>query len=165
MHSTADSWRSEFHVAFHLEHSSRATNFPPTAGTPFEPATIRAASSETGICHPSSPAFFLTGQIEYREVDEPWPDVEDLRESPALEIVAALIADGAEVAYYDPWCPIASDGLGGALASLEDPTSWDADLVILHTRHSAMDVEWLGGAPAVLDTTYRLRAGANVTRL
>jgi UDP-N-acetyl-D-mannosaminuronate dehydrogenase len=93
------------------------------------------------------------------------PDVEDLRESPALEIIAALIADGAEVAYHDPWCPTAPDGLGGALASLEDPTSWDADLVILHTRHSAMDVEWLGGATAVLDTTYRLPAGANVTRL
>lgn len=69
--STADTWHSEFHVAIHLEHSFRLTSIPPTAGTPFEPATIRAASSETGTCHSSSPAFFQTGQIEYPEVDLP----------------------------------------------------------------------------------------------
>lgn len=93
------------------------------------------------------------------------PDVEDLRESPALEVIAAMIADGADVAYHDPWCPTAPDGQGGALVSLADPAAWDADLVILHTRHSAMDIEWLRDAPAVLDTTYRLPAASNVTRL
>jgi len=93
------------------------------------------------------------------------PDVEDLRESPALEIIAALSADGAEVAYHDPWCPTAPDGRGGALTSLTDPRAWNADLVILHTRHSGMDVEWLRYVPAVLDTTYRLAAGTNVTKL
>jgi UDP-N-acetyl-D-mannosaminuronate dehydrogenase len=93
------------------------------------------------------------------------PDVEDLRESPALEIIAAMIAGGADVAYHDPWCPTAPDGQGGALESLEDPSAWDADLVILHTRHAALDIDWLREAPAVLDTTYRLPAGTNVTRL
>ncbi|GAP54090.1 UDP-N-acetyl-D-glucosamine 6-dehydrogenase [Arthrobacter sp. Hiyo6] len=93
------------------------------------------------------------------------PDVEDLRESPALEIISELIADGAVVAYHDPWCPTAPDGAGGELASLEEPAAWDSDLVILHTRHSAMDVAWLQDVPAVLDTTYRLAAGPNVTRL
>lgn len=93
------------------------------------------------------------------------PDVEDLRESPALEIIAEMIADGAVVAYHDPWCPTAPDGQGGRLESLEDPTSWDADLVILHTRHSVMDIAWLADAPAVLDTTYRLASRPNVTRL
>jgi hypothetical protein len=68
MHQSADTWLSEFHVAIHLERSSRATSNPLIAGTPFEPATIRAASSETGICQSSSPAFTQTGQIEYREV-------------------------------------------------------------------------------------------------
>jgi UDP-N-acetyl-D-glucosamine dehydrogenase len=93
------------------------------------------------------------------------PDVEDLRESPALEIIAEMIADGAEVAYHDPWCPTAPDGQGGALVSLADPAVWEADLVILHTRHSVMDLDWLGGAQAVLDTTYRLPAATNTTRL
>lgn len=93
------------------------------------------------------------------------PDVEDLRESPALEIIAAMVADGAEVAYSDPWCPTAPDGRGGQLESLVHPATWDADLVILHTRHSAMNLEWLADATAVLDTTYRLPKGSNVTRL
>ncbi|MCX6497775.1 MAG: nucleotide sugar dehydrogenase [Arthrobacter sp.] len=93
------------------------------------------------------------------------PDVEDLRESPALEIIAELIADGADVAYHDQWCPTAPDGHGGQLQSLADPRLWEADLVIMHTKHSAMDVGWLAEAPAVLDTTYRLPAHANVTRL
>jgi UDP-N-acetyl-D-mannosaminuronate dehydrogenase len=93
------------------------------------------------------------------------PDVGDLRESPALEIIAAMTADGAEVAYHDPWCPTAPDGRGGALTSLLDPTGWNADLVILHTRHSGMDVEWLRYVPSVLDTTYRLSAGTNITKL
>jgi UDP-N-acetyl-D-glucosamine dehydrogenase len=93
------------------------------------------------------------------------PDVEDLRESPALEIIAEMIADGAEVAYSDPWCPTAPDGKGGQLESLDDPQHWEADLVILHTRHSVMDIAWLADASAVLDTTYRLPNRANVTRL
>lgn len=93
------------------------------------------------------------------------PDVQDLRESPALEIIAAMAADGAEVAYHDPWCPTAPDGKGGALTSVMDPTAWNADLVIVHTRHSSMDLEWLRFVPAVLDTTYRLSARANVTKL
>lgn len=93
------------------------------------------------------------------------PDVEDLRESPALEIMAAMIADGAEVAYHDPWCPTAPDGHGGELKSLTAPETWSADLVILHTRHAGMEIEWLADAPAVLDTTYRLSERANVSRL
>jgi UDP-N-acetyl-D-glucosamine dehydrogenase len=93
------------------------------------------------------------------------PDVEDLRESPALEIIAELIADGAEVAYHDQWCPTAPDGHGGRLQSLAEPTLWEADLVIMHTKHSAMDTSWLASVPAVLDTTYRLPNDANVTRL
>ncbi len=93
------------------------------------------------------------------------PDVEDLRESPALEIIAALIADGAEVAFSDPWCRTAPDGHGGTLESEQSPADWGADLVILHTRHSQMQLDWLAEAPAVLDTTYRLPKADNVTRL
>jgi nucleotide sugar dehydrogenase len=93
------------------------------------------------------------------------PDVEDLRESPALEIIAELIADGAEVAYSDPWCLTAPDGRGGTLISNPAPQLWEADLVILHTRHTDMDLDWLAGAPAVLDTTYRLPKADNTIRL
>jgi hypothetical protein len=67
MHQTADTWFSEFQVASHPEHSSMASSIPLIAGTPFEPATIRAASSETGIC-PFVAGFLTKGQNEHREV-------------------------------------------------------------------------------------------------
>jgi hypothetical protein len=44
-----------------------ASSVPLIAGTPFEPATIRAASSETGIC-PFVAGFLTKGQNEHREV-------------------------------------------------------------------------------------------------
>lgn len=93
------------------------------------------------------------------------PDVEDLRESPALEIIAALRAENVEVGYVDPWCPTAPDGEGGALISLSDPEEWGPDLVIVHTRHTGMDLSWLDDVPIVLDTTYQLPNAKNVIRL
>ncbi|WP_427016721.1 nucleotide sugar dehydrogenase [Pseudarthrobacter sp. P1] len=93
------------------------------------------------------------------------PDVEDLRESPALEIIEALRSEDAQVAYYDHWCPTAPDGSGGQLSSLEDPAAWKPDLVIVHTRHTGVDLSWLDDVPVVLDTTYRLPNAANLIRL
>ncbi len=109
--------------------------------------------------HGISSARVLVVGVAYK------PDVQDLRESPALEIIAALRAEDAEVAFYDPWCPTAPDGTGGELSSLADPAEWGADLIILHTRHSNVDLTWLQSVPMVLDTTYRLADGANVIRL
>lgn len=93
------------------------------------------------------------------------PDVQDLRESPALEIIAALKDEAAEVAYTDPWCPAAPDGFGGTLQSVDNPSAWGADLVIVHTRHAGVDLSWLDEVPAVLDTTYRLPTRPNLQRL
>ncbi|MDJ0312302.1 nucleotide sugar dehydrogenase [Arthrobacter sp. H35-D1] len=93
------------------------------------------------------------------------PDVEDLRESPALEIISALTVENADVAYMDHWCRTAPDGNGGVLTTLEDPVGWRPDLVIVHTRHDGVDLSWLKDVPVVLDTTYRLPSAANVFRL
>lgn len=93
------------------------------------------------------------------------PDVEDIRESPALEIIAALSAEDTDVAYVDHWCPTAPDGKGGVLSSLENPADWKPDLVIVHTRHSGVDLSWLEDMPVVLDTTYQLVPAKNIIRL
>jgi hypothetical protein len=37
-----------------------------------------------------------------------------------------------------------------------DPAAVTTDLVIVHTRHRAMDLGWLPEDRLVLDTTYRL---------
>ena len=67
-------------------------------------------------------------------------DVSDLRESPALDILALLREKGATVQYHDPHVPsFQHDGL--ALESVEqlDTALAEADCVIVVTDHSAYD--------------------------
>ncbi|MCL2535696.1 MAG: nucleotide sugar dehydrogenase, partial [Nocardiaceae bacterium] len=84
------------------------------------------------------------------------PNVEDLRESPALEIIADLVEMGADVSYHDPNFPILTLSDGTVLTDVTDPGAFEADLVIVHTAHDEVDLGWLATASAVLDTTYRL---------
>lgn len=55
------------------------------------------------------------------------PGVEDVRESPALEIIEGLRSGGARVRYHDPFVPLLTLGDGSALASVEPSP---VDLVI-----------------------------------
>jgi UDP-N-acetyl-D-glucosamine dehydrogenase len=83
------------------------------------------------------------------------PDIDDLRESPALDILELLEGDGAEVQYHDPHVPrIPEHEPGGpreSSALTPDLVSW-ADLVVLITDHEALDLEavWKG-APCIVD--------------
>jgi UDP-N-acetyl-D-glucosamine dehydrogenase len=70
------------------------------------------------------------------------PDVADLRESPALTILEALVAKGADVAYHDPYIVelLLADGtVMHGLADLGDADLAGADCVLVHTAHSAYD--------------------------
>jgi UDP-N-acetyl-D-glucosamine dehydrogenase len=82
------------------------------------------------------------------------PDVEDLRESPALEIMKSLRAAGAKVEYHDPHA--SEVWIGDHVLHSVDPATAKADLVVVHTRHRGMDLGWLSEDQLVLDTTYRL---------
>jgi UDP-N-acetyl-D-glucosamine dehydrogenase len=82
------------------------------------------------------------------------PDVEDVRESPALEIMHSLQTGGATVEYHDPH--VSEVRIGDQVLHSVDPAAARADLVIVHTRHGAMDLGWLLEDQLVLDTTYRL---------
>ncbi|SDH04881.1 nucleotide sugar dehydrogenase [Pseudonocardia oroxyli] len=90
------------------------------------------------------------------------PDVEDVRESPALEILALLAARGAKIAYQDEMIPTLRVEGVGELQSEADPLAFAPDLVIVHTLHGRTEPEWLASAPAILDTTYRVSAGPRV---
>jgi nucleotide sugar dehydrogenase len=85
------------------------------------------------------------------------PDVEDVRESPALDILDGLIRVGAQVAFHDPLAPMLRLRDGSTLESVDDPSSFAADIVVVHTMHSRLDTKWLEEGPLVLDTSYRLR--------
>lgn len=83
------------------------------------------------------------------------PNVADLRESPALEIIESLIEHGATVGFVDDHIPSIRRPDGSTLDAVADPAVFDADIVILHTRHTSEDLSWIRGDQVVLDTTYR----------
>ena len=83
------------------------------------------------------------------------PDVADLRESPALEIIHGLERRGATVGYLDRLCPRARLLDGRIAESVADPLDFDPHLVVLHTRHHDLDLSWVGEQHLVLDASYR----------
>lgn len=83
------------------------------------------------------------------------PDVADLRESPALEILHLLGNSGAEIAFNDPFFESLTLHDGTELFGTTDPADFEADLVLLHTSHTGLDLSWLTPNDIVLDTTYR----------
>jgi UDP-N-acetyl-D-glucosamine dehydrogenase len=72
-------------------------------------------------------------------------DVSDLRETPALEIIAELRARGAVVVYHDPHVPSLRLADGATLQSvpLIESALLDADCVFVHTAHASIDWSWV----------------------
>ena len=74
-------------------------------------------------------------------------DIDDLRESPALDILDLLSRKGAEARYHDPYVPEivddghTPDGAIGRSVPLDDDTLRSADAVIIVTDHSAIDYD------------------------
>jgi nucleotide sugar dehydrogenase len=84
------------------------------------------------------------------------PGVEDVRESPALEIIERLQDLGVEVHYVDPYVPhVRVHGHELLGDSPDELIGRPPDLAVLHTRHPETGLEWLAGVPLVLDATYR----------
>ena len=97
---------------------------------------------------PPSRAKILVLGVAYKR------DLNDYRESPALEVIRLLRADGAEVVYHDPYVPSFRDG---DLAMESQPLTAELlssqDLVIITTDHTTIDYEWVvAHAKHVFDT-------------
>lgn len=110
----------------------------------------RAHEALASLGRPLSESRVLVVGISYK------PGIADTRESPALEVVARLRAEGAHVDYHDPLVPVLEVG-GGTLRGVARPEPGSYDLTILTTLHPQHDYEWLKRCPAVLDCTYRRR--------
>jgi UDP-N-acetyl-D-glucosamine dehydrogenase len=68
------------------------------------------------------------------------PDVDDVRESPALDIIRLLEGDGAEVKYHDPYVPrLEEDGRVWEGKALTDELVSSVDVVVIVTDHSNVD--------------------------
>ena len=96
--------------------------------------------------------------------------VGDIRESPALEILEALLARGAQVSYADPHVPRLTLGDHRLTAVAWQSASLDSqDLVLVLTNHPEFDMERVAArAPLIVDTrnaTGFLGHRANIIRL
>ena len=68
-------------------------------------------------------------------------DIDDYRESPALNVMDHLIREGAQAAYYDPYIPVYKHKgrvMTGA-KQLTDGMLREADIVIICTAHQCFD--------------------------
>jgi UDP-N-acetyl-D-glucosamine dehydrogenase len=94
-------------------------------------------------------------------------DIDDVRESPALDIIHLLLRRGATVSYSDPYVPqIALDG--GVIHAGGESDIREADCVLIVTDHKAFDYKSLPGkAKLIVDTRNALKGlqGANIVRL
>ena len=81
-------------------------------------------------------------------------DIDDIRESPALDIIRLLEDQGARVSYHDPHVPcFAEDGHEYRSVTLTPETVSAADCVMVVTDHSAIDYAMIKRrAKLVVDT-------------
>ncbi|MGQ9833596.1 MAG: nucleotide sugar dehydrogenase [Candidatus Villigracilaceae bacterium] len=69
------------------------------------------------------------------------PDIDDLRESPALDVIGLLEQRGALVSYHDPYIPALRTHEGKEMRCVEDlmQAVSEADCVIIVTNHKVYD--------------------------
>ncbi len=84
------------------------------------------------------------------------PDIDDVRESPALDVIALLKKKGADVQYHDPYVPeIHHEMEGWRMKTVTDVLAavGQADVVVLVTNHAVYDYSAiLSRAKFIFDT-------------
>tara|TARA_Y100000588_G_scaffold386850_2_gene483302 strand:+ start:2094 stop:3404 length:1311 start_codon:yes stop_codon:yes gene_type:complete len=71
-------------------------------------------------------------------------DVQDVRESPAIDVLKLLKADGASVSYHDPFVPeLVEEETRLTSVTLTEDALTEADAVVIVTDHSDFDYEWI----------------------
>lgn len=86
-------------------------------------------------------------------------DIDDVRESPALDIIRLLHEKGADVVYHDPYVPeIREDGTVMRSVPFTDAELDAADCILIATDHTSVDYGRLvGRAAPVVDTRNAMR--------
>ena len=109
---------------------------------------VVAALNERG--KPAKGSAVLVVGVAYKK------DIDDLRESPALDIIRLLERLGAVVRYHDPFIPeLREDGRRLTSVPLTADTVRGADCVIIVTDHSSLDYGMLAReAKALVDTRH-----------
>jgi UDP-N-acetyl-D-glucosamine dehydrogenase len=153
-----------FYLSWRAREFDMATEFIELAGKvnqqmPYHcVAKVQRALNDTGLSVKG--ARIAVMGVSYK------PGVGDVRESPALKIIALLKGLGAEVVYHDPHVPNLSE-LNLASTPLEEAIA-DADLALIVTAHPEVDHDLLTRrARLVVDLRGVTRASStpNVLRL
>ena len=92
------------------------------------------------------------------------PNISDVRESPALDVIHLLQERGAEVSYHDPFVPdLSHEGFALQSVDLTAETLAGADCVVVVTDHRAFDYDCIAAhAPLLVDSRNAL--AGRVTR-
>jgi UDP-N-acetyl-D-glucosamine dehydrogenase len=100
----------------------------------------KAADCLNDVSKPLKGSRVLVLGVAYKK------NIDDLRESPALEVIRLLQERGARVSYHDSFCPVIADdghtplqGLPLRSVELSDRALEEADLVVVVTDHSDVD--------------------------
>lgn len=90
-------------------------------------------------------------------------DVQDLRESPAFEIIEILERNEAKVLYYDPYFPyVKVDGIDLKRSKFTKEALALADCVVIVTDHSSLDYQFIAKhSKVVIDTRNALKSVKN----
>lgn len=116
---------------------------------------VQDALNEVG--KPVKGSTFLVLGVAYK------PDIDDIRESPALDVIGLLEQKGGKVCYHDPYIPkIQHEGLEMESVSDLEETLQRVDCVVIITNHSVYDYNAiLNSARLIVDTRNALgKAGA-----
>jgi len=96
------------------------------------------------------------------------PDVDDLRESPALDIIHLLEEKGAKVSYHDPYIPkISHDEINMRSVENLDAAVKSADCVVIVTNHKSYNYKKImKDANLIIDTRNALHThGKNIEKV
>jgi UDP-N-acetyl-D-glucosamine dehydrogenase len=93
-------------------------------------------------------------------------DVNDMRESPALDVLELLTKRGADLSYTDPWVPELQHG-GHTLKSVDlaDALAAKPDCAIICTDHSAFDYDALIASGTLIVDTRNALKGREATSI
>jgi UDP-N-acetyl-D-glucosamine dehydrogenase len=113
----------------------------------------RVAEALNTVRKPINGSKILLVGVAYKK------DVNDMRESPALDILELLSRRGARVSYCDPWVPELKHG-GAVMRSLDLAAAIDdhPDCAVITTDHSSFDYDALiESGTLIVDTRNALR--------
>jgi UDP-N-acetyl-D-glucosamine dehydrogenase len=92
-------------------------------------------------------------------------DIDDMRESPALDVIRLLEERGADVVYHDPHVPrYSEDGRERVSVAFSDAELERADAAVIVTDHARIDYQRLADKSRLIVDTRNALAGATRSR-